>query len=396
VRQIHDAGVRFALAITGGGSQAISALLTTPGGSRTVLEVLVPYSARALGEFLGARPEQFCSQHTARLMAMAAYERARELAGNDGRQGSIAGIGCTASLVSDRPKRGAHRIHVAAQTGEFTAVASLELTKGARGRTQEEELAALLVLNMVARACRLSDRLALQLSAPKQVVEDVAVAPSDWQALFVGKVNVVLCRAPRRHLETGAANVPEAMAGESIAGSASKPGRAIFPGAFHPLHDGHRQMARLAAEKLGAPVEWELSITNVDKPLLDFYEMRSRAEQFPAGTILWLTRAPTFVEKAEIFPGATFIVGADTIARIAEPRYYAGDRAACDQALAAIAAAGCRFLVFGRRNALGRFESLADLELPAILRGLCDEVLQDAFRADVSSTEMRRTEAGDE
>ena len=77
--------------------------------------------------------------------------------------------------------------------------------------------------------------------------------------------------------------------------------------------------------------------------------------------------APTFVEKAAIFPGATFIVGADTLARIAEPRYYGNDREACAKALEAIAAAGCRFLVFGRRTQK-RFESLADLALPPVLR----------------------------
>ena len=126
-------------------------------------------------------------------------------------------------------------------------------------------------------------------------------------------------------------------------------------------------MARLAAAQLSLPVEWELSITNVDKPPLDFYEMRARAAQFPSGTTLWLTRAPTFVEKAAIFPGATFIVGADTLARIAEPRYYGNDREACAKALEAIAAAGCRFLVFGRRTQK-RFESLADLALPPVLR----------------------------
>ena len=129
-RQIHSADAQFALAITGGGSLAIPALLTTPGGSRTVLEAIVPYSAAALTAFLRAEPEQFCSQYTARLMAMAAYERVLGFAGREKLQGAIAGVGCTASLVSDRPKRGAHRIHVAGQTSRFTAVASLELDQG--------------------------------------------------------------------------------------------------------------------------------------------------------------------------------------------------------------------------------------------------------------------------
>src|SRR4029077_12143673 len=80
VGQIHAAPIRLVVAITGGGSRAIAELLEVPGGSRTLLEAVVPYSAAALSGWLGAEPEQFCSAHTARLMAMAAYRRAQSLA----------------------------------------------------------------------------------------------------------------------------------------------------------------------------------------------------------------------------------------------------------------------------------------------------------------------------
>ena len=50
---------------------AIAALLAIPGASRFLLEARVPYGTAALDEFLGARPEQYCSDRTARAMAMA-------------------------------------------------------------------------------------------------------------------------------------------------------------------------------------------------------------------------------------------------------------------------------------------------------------------------------------
>src|SRR5436853_790498 len=107
VAKIHAARGQIVLAITGGGTAAIANLLVVPGGSRTVLEAVVPYSAESLAEFIGGQPENFCSPRTARLMAMAAFQRARHLqrlAASDQRQAAI-GVGCTASLVSDHPKR---------------------------------------------------------------------------------------------------------------------------------------------------------------------------------------------------------------------------------------------------------------------------------------------------
>ncbi|MEZ6070143.1 MAG: hypothetical protein R3C10_07645 [Pirellulales bacterium] len=140
---------------------------------------------------------------------------------------------------------------------------------------------------------------------------------------------------------------------------------------------------------------FELSIENVDKPPLDYLEIERRCGQFAGVGAVCLTRAPTFLGKAELFPGATFVVGADTIIRIAAPRYYGNDPAACRAAIQRIAALGCRFLVFGRLDDNG-FVTLADLSLPSELRAICDEVDEDAFRADVSSTELRQAAADDE
>ncbi len=105
VRGIHAAPGRVVLAITGGGSRAIPDLLEQPGGSRTLLEAVVPYSAAALADWLGARPEHYCEATTARAMAMAGFLRARQLADDESAADALTGVGCTASLASDRPSR---------------------------------------------------------------------------------------------------------------------------------------------------------------------------------------------------------------------------------------------------------------------------------------------------
>ncbi len=359
--------MRVVLAVTGGGSTAIGDLLAVPGASRTVLEASVPYSADALIDYLGFQPDQSCSETTARALAMAAFERARHLSDDDPYR--LAGVGCTASLASDREKRGPHRVHVAVQTARGTQVASWQFNKQRRSRADEEDRSAGLVLGAIANIDRSDESPAVEFApefGERFATERVDVPPGDdsWSDLLLGST------------ERAASHF-----------SSQEPsGQAVFPGAFNPLHDAHRQMVDLAGKHLGCPVVLELSITNVDKPPLDFLDIRRRllgCRDLP----VWLTRAATFTEKAALFPQAIFIVGADTIARVADLNYY-GDRQQRDAALASIAASGCRFLVFGRLVE-GKFCWLEDLDLPPALRQLCEGIAEQAFRADVSSSEIR-------
>ena len=114
-----------------------------------------------------------------------------------------------------------------------------------------------------------------------------------------------------------------------------------------------------------------------------------------AGTAVSGRTAPEaeFEEKSQLFPEATFVVGADTIVRVADPKYYQ-DEQSHRQAIETIVAAGCRFLVFGRQldgdgSTTAGFYQLEDLVLPVELKEICRQVPAAAFRADISSTDVR-------
>jgi hypothetical protein len=351
------------IVVAGGGAGAIARLLAVPGASRTLLEATVPYAGAALTAFLGGTPDRACDPVTARAMAMDAFHRARRY----DPEGARFGIACTASLVTDRPKQGPHRLHVALQTEGATRLWTLELEKGARSRAEEEALCDALVLGALAEAKGMAPGEIPQLQPGERIETDHHEGAPHWQDLLLARTRVT---GHRVHDEPGPTGP-----------------RLVFPGAFNPVHAGHLEMARIAEARTGLSVEFEICIANVDKPPLNYADIATRTAGFPQDATVWLTATPRFHEKAELFPGAIFIVGLDTIARIGEPRYY-GSEAARDQAIATLAAHGCRFLVFGRL--LGdRFQTLGDLTLPDALRALCTGVEEADFRADISSSSLR-------
>ncbi len=305
---------------------------------------------------------------------------------------ALAGVACTAGLATDRPRRGPHHAHVALQTATRTANWSLELVKGRRSRGDEELVVSRMVLNALANACGVGTvpifgaghhakrgrdkngtvpfgqplQLDLDLLPGEEVRYIETLASRPWQDLMLGRAAAVC--------HQGDGGLPAA----------------VFPGAFHPLHAGHRRMMEIARDILGVPVAVEISILNVDKPPLDYTEIEGRVAQFPPDQAIWLTRAATFEEKSREFPRAVFLVGIDTLRRIAAWEYYGGDRRACLAALEDIAARGCRFLVFGRT--VGKtLLRLADLELPDFFRDTCREVPPERFCQDVSSTAIRKS-----
>jgi hypothetical protein len=165
--------------------------------------------------------------------------------------------------------------------------------------------------------------------------------------------------------------------------------RAVLSGSFNPLHAGHVALARAAAGHLGVEVHFELSITNPDKPELPREEVERRVAQFADVGPVWVTRTPTFVMKAGLFPGAAFVLGWDTAVRVIDPKYYGGE-AGRDAALRAMLARGCRLVVGGRVDSSGAFRIWDGGNVSDEFAELFVVLTEADFRVDLSSTQLRQ------
>ena len=372
IERIHSASTKVVVATAGGGTQLLNWLLILPGSSHTVLEIQVPYSTEAITEFLGATPDQSVSQKTAIQMARVAYQKANRL---DQEADHLVGIGCTAAISTNRPKRGSHRCHVAAWTKDHVKTYSVTLIKESRGREREDEVVSRLALRALSEACGIEWDMASGLEKIEKT--KVATFPHNnahlIDKLLSGTVQTVVVQADGT-----------AIANDPVVGG-------ILPGSFNPLHEGHEHLATVAQSLLDSKVTYELSTANVDKPPLGQSEVQERLSQFAGKAPVALTSAATFREKCVLFPDCTFIIGWDTATRLVDIRYYGGDESTMLKTLELIERRHCQFLVAGRIKE-GVFHTLADVTVPDRFKGMFQGIPEASFRADFSSTDLRTSD----
>ena len=357
IKKIHHSKYKLTYISSGGGTNAISSLLKVPGASNTILETYVPYSKKSMDLFLNKKPDHYCSLNTCLSMAANAYKKCMDIE-PETKTTYLVGVAVTASLATTYKKIGDHKFYIAIQTDSYTKTVSCILNKGARSREEEEELITEYVLSLIAEICSIKNNYPQH---DENVEITLTNAERTWKKLFNNKINFVSSDKATPEL--------------------------IFPGSFNPLHEGHLKMRELAEKKTGMRATFEICAKNADKPPLTFYEIKRTLDQFTENDSWVMTSAGRFSEKAEMFPNSVFIIGADTLVRVFDEKFYSSKKDMISH-IERFNDHNIHFLVFGRK-VNKKFISLADIEVPEIIKQRCTGFDEASFRDDISSTELR-------
>ena len=358
IRSIHDGPFKLVFVSSGGGGSAISDLLKVPGASQTILESYIPYSRESMNEYLGFQPSHYCGLQATVNMAVTAFNRAKKLAPSVD-PSNLLGVAVTATLSTTYEKLGSHRFFVCIHGLDATHVISSYLTKGKRTRSSEEELVTECLESLIGIVCGVNNELP---KLTQKIEYEVFNSKPEWHALESGK--------------------------KSLVHSTLEPSKLIFPGAFNPMHKGHKRIQKIAEERTRMPATFEISIGNVEKTLLSYFEIHKVLDQFKPDDRWALANAPTFADKARIFKDSTFILGIDTLIRMFDEKFYV-DQKQMLESIDIFNANDVNFIVFGRK--IGDiYKTLDQVSIPTSIADRFQGIPESEFRLDISSREIKK------
>lgn len=292
---------------TGAGTKILNRLWEIPGASSFLRGFAFTYEPQETVDFLGYKPEQFVSQATADALAMRAYVKARRYyyANNHHLNSETVprkaiGLAITASVASKRAHRGDHRYHVSVVSNihhDFPCSGYgevLEKGVGQEARNNDDEHVSAATLRL------LEGHIAGHESSLSIGLNSDMLVPTIMKMPFFGAGG----RAAEAWQKTDINRV------------------AIFPGAFNPVHDGHRAMAHLMRNTYDLEPIFNICIKPPHKAGMTAVQILDRVAMFSAEdkvpNILF-DECPLFVDKMKATPMTNWVVGADTLDRLLDP-----------------------------------------------------------------------------
>ncbi len=279
------------VAAAGAGAGIQKMLWGVPGASKFLAGASFPYSKEAFDEFVGYTPEHYVSRDAAIGLAIAAYLKASTSC-STGQQ--AVGLGVSAAVTTERERRGGKRIEAVVVTADKVLAVSRTISD-ADGRLTPAEYR---MIDGSAHVDGTGVDLLFHavLGEPYKLAQDIT---EEARAHFFGRPLFTRYGQRLKHPTHG------------------DPAQrlALYPGNFNPPHAGH---FAVSSEK----TLFQVSAAPPHKPVLSLGDMLQRVCYLRGKRdVMFLPGAPLYIDKARLFPHATFILGADAMDRMLDPKW---------------------------------------------------------------------------
>ncbi|MBI4433954.1 hypothetical protein HY632_04205 [Candidatus Uhrbacteria bacterium] len=397
VRELHAKPHKVVVFHTGAGAGIPQLLWAPPPASATILESRFTYVQASTDAAIGRKLEKYCEREAAIALAVAAYTHGRALLeGTPQADDPVIGLGLTAAVRSAEIKRGEHRVHIATKGEKRISVVTVTLQKGNLTRIGEGRLCDLLGLNTILRAAGIAD-------VPLNAALGMTATPAfgdrgdGRRVLTLDLIGILGGATANPDLFARPVLWPDDRRGTL---DELHPDRHIlFPGSFNPKHPGHDGIAIATERATGKTVVAAITQHHPQKGPISVDELLRRAQQFAWERPVVLTEhGSLYIDKARMFPGFAFAIGADALLGLLNPKYY-GSASRLTATLEEFGALGTRFYVTGRvhegtfmtaEQAITACAAAETLDLRHLLGTL---FLPVTGRWDVSSTHIRTRQA---
>lgn len=326
IKEINESSYKFATYITGGGTSFIPKFLSQTGGSSSVIFADVPYNQKRFNQIIEGEPDKYVSDDAANKLATKAYLEAVEI--TDCNQTTI-GVGVSAALTKEQNERSGRKnlAYISLVIGNYLYSYKVEIT-GVSSRVTQDELIAQNILNL------------LYFYTIDSEVE--APAGTKLEKLYESSVIEPIHKVYRRQSNLSLIDRREEYPSELER-------LVVFAGSFNLCHAAHLSIFEKAKEVLGQQPILEISVFNIQKPLVDYKDLNERIQDIEFGFVglepsIAVVNKSKFVDKAELYwqeigySELVFVVGQDTWNKISYSQ------------LEELHRKNVKFLVFGRNN----------------------------------------------
>lgn len=366
---LKDSKSTLYVACAGAGTDFLNCLFVEPGCSEYFAGGRVLYAQEDMYDFIGHRDvEHAVSLKTAIDLAMAAYVKAKECSGDR----NAVGLGMTAAVATNRVRHGHASAYAAVITHDKVLSIYKYLHNGSvQGYTYRE-------FDDSEITSELFDLLWVAIDKPEKLPFPTTLDCSELAFDLLHK-HAIFCPEGTRYSTHEVEISP-----------------LYCPATLNPLHDGHRTLCDAGEEtctghsatylvSTRSPHKGDMSIQQILGIVAQVRKDRwADNGEYNPRNVEFTCKEPLFIDKARKRPGSTFLIGADTMQRMLDPKWGPD----IVEMLNEMRNLKVTFYVRGREID-GKFVECRDIPVPFPYQLLFRPL---PGRCDVSSTEVRNAQ----